>query len=82
MERKGGAAVSDNKESHGRANDVIKMMKDREVKLHDLRRLHSVNAALLEALRTALDASYDGPMADHAREKARAAIAKAEEVKP
>ncbi len=48
----------------------------------ELRRLHSVNAELLEALRTALDASWNGPMPDHARDKARATIAKAEEVKP
>ena len=48
----------------------------------ELRRLHSVNAELLEALRTALDASWNGPMPDYARDEARAAIAKATEVKP
>jgi hypothetical protein len=48
----------------------------------ELRRLHSVNAELLEALRTALDASWNGSMPDYAREEACAAIAKAEEVKP
>ncbi len=48
----------------------------------ELRRLHAVNAELLEALRTALDASWNGPMPDYARGKARAVIAKAEEVKP
>ena len=37
---------------------------------------------LLEALKIALDASWDGPMPDYAREKACAAIAKAEGVKP
>jgi hypothetical protein len=36
----------------------------------------------LEALKVALDASWDGPMPDYARDKACAAIAKAEEVKP
>ncbi len=48
----------------------------------ELRRLHSVNAELLEALRTALDASWNGPMPDYARDQARAAIDKAEGVKP
>lgn len=48
----------------------------------ELRRLHAVNADLLEALRTALDASWNGPMPDYARDKACAAIARAEEVKP
>jgi hypothetical protein len=48
----------------------------------ELRRLHSVNAELLEALKVALDASWDGPMPNYARDKACAAIAKAEEVKP
>ncbi len=48
----------------------------------ELRRLHAVNKELLEALRTALDASWNGPMPDYARDEARAAIAKAEEVKP
>ena len=48
----------------------------------ELRRLHSVNADLLEALRTALDASWNGPMPNYARDKACAAIARAEEVKP
>jgi hypothetical protein len=48
----------------------------------ELRRLQAVNADLLEALRTALDASWNGPMPDYAREEARAAIKKAEEVKP
>ena len=48
----------------------------------ELRRLHAVNAELLEALRTALDASWNGPMPDYARDEARAAIARAEEVKP
>jgi hypothetical protein len=48
----------------------------------ELRRLHAVNAKLLEALRTALDASWNGPMPDYARDEARDAIAKAEEVKP
>jgi hypothetical protein len=41
-----------------------------------------VNAELLEALRTALDASWNGPMPDYARDQARAAIDKAEGVKP
>jgi hypothetical protein len=45
-------------------------------------RLIAAAPELLEALRTALDASWNGPMPDHARDKARAAIAKAEEVKP
>ncbi len=48
----------------------------------ELRRLQAVNADLLEALRTALDASWNGPMPDYAREEARAAIAKAEGVTP
>jgi hypothetical protein len=48
----------------------------------ELRRLHAVNAELLEALRTALDASWNGPMPDYARDQARAAIDKAEGVKP
>ncbi len=48
----------------------------------ELRRQHEVIADLLEALRTALDASWNGPMPDYAREEARAAIARAEEVKP
>jgi hypothetical protein len=48
----------------------------------ELRRLHAVNAELLEALRTALDASWNGPMPDYARDQARAAIAKAEGVQP
>ena len=47
-----------------------------------LRRLHAANAELLQALKVALDASWNGPMPDYARETARAAIAKAEEVKP
>jgi hypothetical protein len=47
----------------------------------ELRRLYAVNAELLEALRTALDASWNGPMPDYAREEACAAIAKAEELK-
>jgi hypothetical protein len=45
-------------------------------------RLLEINAELLEALRTALDASWNGPLPDYAREEARAAIAKAEKVKP
>ena len=48
----------------------------------ELRRLHAANAELLEALKVALDASWNGPMPDYARDKARAAIAKAEGVKP
>ena len=48
----------------------------------ELRRLHAVNADLLEALRSALDASWNGPMPDYARDKACAAIARAEEVQP
>jgi hypothetical protein len=48
----------------------------------ELRRLHAANAKMLEALKVALDASWDGPMPDYARDKACAAIAKAEEVKP
>jgi hypothetical protein len=43
----------------------------------ELRRLYSVNAELLEALKWAIAASYDGPMPDYARDKARAAIKKA-----
>jgi hypothetical protein len=43
--------------------------------------LRKVNAELLEALKTALHASWDGPMSDYARDKACAAIAKAEGVK-
>ena len=41
---------------------------------------HLIAAApeLLEALRTVLDASWNGPMPDYARDKARAAIAAAE----
>ena len=46
------------------------------------KRLREANAELLEALRTALDASWNGPMPDYARDEARDAIAKAEEVKP
>jgi hypothetical protein len=44
----------------------------------ELRRQHDVIAELLEVLRTALDASWNGPMPDYARDQARAAIAKAE----
>ena len=43
--------------------------------------LRKVNAELLEALKTALHASWDGPMPDYARDKACAAIANAEGVK-
>ena len=45
-------------------------------------KVKEMNAELLEALKVALDASWDGPMPDYAREKASAVIAKAEEVKP
>jgi hypothetical protein len=57
----------------------------------ELRRLHAVNAELLEALRLALeshgrmlmsDPPQDAWKAYGVEEKARAAIAKAEEVKP
>ncbi len=48
----------------------------------ELRRLHAVNAELLEALKVAFDASWDGPMPYYARDKACAAIIKATEVKP
>jgi len=44
-------------------------------------RLIAAAPELLEALRTALDASWNGPMPDYARDQARAAIKKAEEDK-
>jgi hypothetical protein len=44
---------------------------------HDNARLIAAAPELLEALRTALDASWNGPMPDYARDEARAAIAKA-----
>jgi hypothetical protein len=48
----------------------------------ELRRQHEVIAELLEALKVAFDASWDGPMPYYARDKACAAIIKATEVKP
>jgi len=48
----------------------------------ELRRQHEVIADLLEALKVAFDASWDGPMPYYARDKACAAIIKATEVKP
>ena len=48
----------------------------------ELRRLHSVNAELLEALKDVMERLVDRHEADESAVKARAAIAKAEEVKP
>ncbi len=50
----------------------------REDAADELRRLHSVNAELLEVLREIASDTHD----DSAERVARAAIAKAEEVKP
>ncbi len=79
--------MSDNKVSHGRANDVIKMMADREVKLDDLRRLHAVNQELLEALKAVMELpihiAIGAPGEAAIVQAARAVIAKAEqEMKP
>jgi hypothetical protein len=48
----------------------------------ELRRLHSVNAELLEALKDVMERLVDRHEADESAVDARAAIAKAEEVKP
>lgn len=44
----------------------------------EIERLREINAELLEALKVALDSSWNGPMPDHARDKASESIAKAE----
>jgi len=48
----------------------------------ELRRLHEVNAELLEALKDVMERLVDRHEADESAVKARAAIAKATEVKP
>jgi hypothetical protein len=61
-------------------DSIASSWNDLEPAADELRRLHAMNAELLEALKVALDASWNGPMPDYARDKACAAIAKAEGV--